>query len=332
MRPTRYIHYIYILGTAFLLHGCNEKTSDTDSYVISMNPSQVNGGTRALIDDVDDLTDLGFVVYAYYTLGGNIQQVFTDELVYYSSGAWTYDNTKYWEFNADYKFGAYAPNGISAHHEQIDGYVTSIDLSAPYWQTIDGSEKDLVVATSQGSAYEYFHTNGYVPLIFDHAYAQFVVRVVRSASYQNTYKLTSLAYTNVPTADGTATYTLDYTTPANSAWSDVTLSTQSINVYSNDDGEVITSNPEATPGAKHLVVPFMGSDNIKVTVNYTANGEPQSGTADIGISQLEAGKRYVLTLSLGGGAIITPTLDIEKWIEIQDEKETEVNEDDKHNW
>lgn len=331
MRPTRYIHYIYILSIAFLLHGCNEKTSDTDSYVINMNPSQVNGGTRALIDDVDDLTDLGFVVYAYYTLGGNIQQVFTDELVYYSSGAWTYDNTKYWEFNADYKFGAYAPNEVSAHYTQVGGIINSINLSAPYWQTIDGSEKDLIVATSQGSAYEYFHTNGYVPLTFDHAYAQFVVRVVRSASLQNTYKLTSIAYSNVPTADGTATYTLDYTTPTNSKWDGVAISSDEwMNAYSNAGGEEITSNPEATPGVKHLVVPFTGTDNIEVKVNYTVNGAAQTGTADTGISQLEAGKRYVLTLSLGGGAAITPSLDIEEWI--QDEQDTEVDEDDKHNW
>ena len=71
---------------------------------------------------------------------------------------------------------------------------------------------------------------------------------------------------------------------------------------------------------------------IKVKVNYTVKGTALEGTADTGISQLEAGKRYVLTLSLGGGAAITPSLDIENWIEIQDEQDTEVDEDDKHNW
>ena len=136
----------------------------------------------------------------------------------------------------------------------------------------------------------------------------------------------------MPVADGTATYKLDYTTPANSAWSAVTPSPAWKSAYSNDDGEVITSNPEDTPGAKHLVVPFTGSSNILVKVGYTAKGTPYTGTADTGIKQLEAGKRYVLTLSLGGGAIITPTLDIEQWIEVQDGQDIEVDEDDKHNW
>ena len=96
---------------------------------------------------------------------------------------------------------------------------------------------------------------------------------------------------------------------------------------------MINSNPEDTPTAKHLVVPFTGSDEIQVTVGYIVNdGLAQTGTAKTGISQLEAGKRYVLTLSLGSGAVIEPSLDIEQWIEVQDEQDIEVEEDDKHNW
>lgn len=331
MHPTRYIHNIYIIGIAFLLHGCNKNTSDTDSYVISMNPSQVNGGTRALIDDVDDLTDLGFVVYAHKTVNSQTAQVFDNEVVYSTGSGWTYDNVKYWNGGADYCFGAYTPRDVSVTKTMTGSVVASVGLTMPHWQAIDSNVKDLIVATSQGNGNSYLNAGGAVNLNFDHAYAQLVVRVMRSASFQNTYKLTSLAYRNVPTADGTATYTLDYTTPANS-WSNVDPSEEWMNAYNNVDGEEITSNPEATPGAKHLVVPFTGTNNIEVKVNYTANGTPQEGTADTGINQLEAGKRYVLTLSLGSGATITPELDIEEWIEVQGEKDTEVDEDDKHNW
>lgn len=336
MRATRYIHYIYIIGIAFLLQGCRKEshpsTPDTKNYAISMSPSEVMGGTRALIDDVDDLTDLGFVVYAHKTVNSQAAQVFDNEVVYNAGGAWTYDNVKYWNGGADYCFGAYTPRGVNATKTMMGNVVTSVGFTMPHWQVIDNNVEDLIVATSQGRGDSYLNAGGVVNLTFDHVYAQLVVRVVRGASLLNTYKLTSISYSNVPTADGTATYTLNYTTPAASAWSDVE-SAASKNAYSNADGEVINSNPEDTPTAKHLVVPFTGSDEIQVTVGYIVNdGLVQTGTAKTGISQLEAGKRYVLTLSLGSGAVIEPSLDIEQWVEVQDEQDIEVEEDDKHNW
>ena len=334
MHSTRYIHYIYIIGIAFLLHGCDKNALDSASHAISMSPSQVSGGTRALIEDVDDLTNLGFVVYAHKTVNGQSAQVFDNEVVYNAGGAWTYDNLKYWNGGADYCFGAYTPRDVNATKTVTGSIVTSVGFTMPHWQVIDSNVEDLIVATSQGRGDSYLNAGGVVDLTFDHVYAQLVVRVIRSASLQNTYKLTSIAYSNVPIVDGTATYTLDYTTPTNSGWEEVDMLAADawVTAFSHS-GEVINSNPEDTPGAKHLVVPFAlsGDNEVQVKVSYIVNdGLAQTGSANTGIKQLEAGKRYVLTLSLGGGAAITPSLDIEEWI--QDEKETEVNEDDKHNW
>ena len=328
--------YIYMLGLAALaLQGCNKNTHpstpDTEPYVISMEPA---GVTRALINDIAGLQGEGFVVYGHSLHNSNAQQVFSAQAVEYVDGVWSYSPTRYWDRNATYCFGAYAPDVYPVNEVSETGIIKSVEFTLPQWQRIDGTETDVVVATSQGAATTYLdNAKGFVNLTFDHVYAQFVVRVVRSASFQNTYKLTSISYSNVPTADGTATYTLDYTTPAASAWSGVALSAASKNAYSNADGEEITSNPEDTPTAKHLVVPFAGSDEIQVTVGYIVNDRlAQTGTAKTGISQLEAGKRYVLTLSLGSGAVIEPSLDIEQWIEVQDEQDIEVEEDDKHNW
>lgn len=343
MHATRYIHYIYIIGIAFLLQGCRKEshpsTPDTKSYAISMSPSEVMDGTRALIGDVADLQDQGFKVYGYKVdKADRKQQVFTGEAVTYgATNGWEYSPTRYWDRVADYNFAAYAPAtliGGMAVANTVAANQTLAFTHMPHWQEADDDAVDLLVATSQGAATTYLdNTKGFVNLTFDHVYAQLVVRVVRGASLLNTYKLTSIAYSNVPTADGTATYTLDYTTPAASAWSGVALSAASKNAYSNADGEVINSNPEDTPTAKHLVVPFTGSDEIQVTVGYIVNdGLAQTGTASTGIKQLEAGKRYVLTLSLGSGAVIEPSLDIEQWIEVQDEQDIEVEEDDKHNW
>lgn len=329
--------YLYITGMfALTLQGCNRNshpsTPELEPFVISMAPTQVS---RALIEEADDLQDIGFVVYGHSLHNTNAQQVFDSEDVEYSEieSAWTYTPTKYWDRDAFYCFGAFAPfapDVYSVNEVSESDIIKSVELTLPQWQRIDGEEADVVVATSQGAATTYLNTyGGQVDLTFNHLYAQLVVRVVRGASLKNTYKLTSLTYQNVPTADGTATYTLDYTTPAASAWSGVVSG--SMNAYSNA-GEEITSNPEATPGAKHLVVPFKGS-GIQVEVGYIVNDDLElTGTADTGITQLEAGKRYVLTLSLGDGATITPSLDIEQWIEVQDGQDIEVDEDDKHNW
>ena len=324
--------YIYIIGmAALILQGCNRNSHPSDpnveQHAIGMVAQSV---TRALIEDADVLSE--FAVYGYKQ-GPVSQMVFANQLVTRNGSVWEYTPKKYWDSSAIFYFAAYAPataqDGCSYTHNDATRTLT---ITLPQWQLIDGTETDVVVATSQGAATTYLNTyGGQVDLTFNHTYAQLVVRVIRSASFQNTYKLTSLAYRNVPTADGTATYTLDYTTPANS-WSNVDPSEEWMNAYNNVDGEEITSNPEATPGAKHLVVPFTGTNNIEIQVNYTVNGTEQTGTADTGITQLEAGKRYVLTLSLGSGATITPSLDIEEWIEVQDEQEIEVEEDDKHNW
>lgn len=327
MRTTR---YVYMIGIAALtMMGCHREShpSNPEMEAIGMAAPTV-AGTRALFSDINPLAE--FSVYGYKQ-GTSNEMVFTKQQVVKTGSTWDYSPKRYWDRVATYYFAAYAPSNVPTNINYAhDANNHTISITLPHWQTIDGTETDVIVASSNGTATSYLDNGGDVLLTFDHLYAQFVVRVVRSASLQNTYKLTSIAYSNVPTADGTATYTLDYTTPANSAWSVVTPSTAWKSAYSNDDGEVITSNPEATPGVKHLVVPFTGGSNIEVTVNYTVNGFAYTGTADTGIKQLEAGKRYVLTLSLGGGAAITPSLDIEEWI--QDEQDTEVDEDDKHNW
>ena len=339
MHATRYIiHYIYIIGIAFLLQGCNREShpSTPELETISMVAAEV-GTTRALMNNLTDLQNTGFRVYGYKVdNAANKQQVFTDDgqsVRYDGANGWSYDPIRYWDRVANYWFAAYAPTSLAVTNK-IAAKQTLTFTKLPNWQEINGTETDLIVATSQGPATTYLDNEGIVNLTFNHAYAQFVVRVVRSASFKNTYKLKSLAYTNVPTADGTATYTLGYTTPANSAWSIITPSTASMSVYSNVSGEEITSNPEATPGAKHLVVPFnLGDKEINVTVGYTVNdGDLLTGTANTGIKQLEEGKRYVLTLSLGSGATITPSLDIENWVEVENGEEIEIDGDEKHNW
>ena len=77
----------------------------------------------------------------------------------------------------------------------------------------------------------------------------------------------------------------------------------------------------------HLVVPFALSDSkqAQVKVTYTVAGTERNKTVDTGITKLEAGKRYELTLTFKGAEIV-PTLYIKDWDDVT------VDDDPKYNW
>lgn len=329
MHATRYIHYIYIVAIAFLLQGCHRDSHpsnlDTDLYAISMSPSEVRGVTRALINNVADLQNVGFKVYAYKEdKSAYREQVFAGQEVTYNSN-WEYSPIRYWDGVADYRFAAYAPANVSVA-SATEGSRT-LTFVVPHWQSIDGT--DIIVATSQGSATEYLNQHaGTVKLDFAHILAQLEVQILRSAFLNNTYKLIGLSYNAVPQENATTTYTLDYTMPANSAMNEVAIANKVV-VYSNDAGVVVTPEVQDVTTFKHLVVPFAATTDggLQIVVSYTVNdGTQKQSTVKTGVTSLEAGKRYVLKLTFNSGLDITPELVITEW------EDQEVDEDPKYNW
>lgn len=333
MRATRYIHYIYIIGIAFLLQGCRKEshpsTPDTKSYAISMSPAEVRGGTRALFNSKADLAS--FRVNAY-KVGTANEQVFDDQLVTHDGTVCAYTPIRYWDKLGTYAFGAYAPadahgqNGITIDYN----YATETDhciMHIPQWQVINGTETDLIVASSQGAATEYLNRGGVVNLTFDHLYAQLEVQVLRNAFLVSTYKLTSLHYKYVPSNATNATYTHDFATPANSAYTTTILSEDAQSVEMMTGDVEVEPTPKAETTFKHLVVPFTSIDGgFEIVVGYTVGGAPRTAKVSSGLKTLEAGQRYVLRLNFNSGADIIPSLTVEDWIP------EELDEDDKYNW
>lgn len=327
MHATRYIHYIYIVAIAFLLQGCHRDSHpsnpDTDLYAISMSPSEVRGATRALINNVADLQNLGFKVYAYKEdKSGYREQVFAEQTVTYNSN-WEYNPIRYWDGVADYRFAAYAPADV----EVVSNTETNqtLTFTLPNWQSIDGT--DIIVATSQGSAAEYLNQHaGTVKLDFVHILAQLEVQILRSAFLTNEYKLTGMNYNAVPADNATTTYTLDYTVPANSAMGVITSADKI--VYTNNEGVVVDPEAKDETTFKHLVVPFAATTDggLQIVVSYTVNGTPRQATVKTGVAALEAGKRYVLKLTFNSGLDIIPKLEIADW------EDQGVDEDPKYNW
>lgn len=327
----REIRYIYIIiGIALCLQSCHRESHpnnpDADAYAISMVPTSVQGASRALINGIDDLQDLGFVVYGHSTASSDKQQVFAGDKVTFDNGEWGYTDTQYWNAAATYCFGAYAPKMAGVTETETDDIITSLSIPLPQWQQVDGSETDLIVATSQDAAERYLAGGGTVNLAFNHVYAQVEIQVVKGEALVNSYRLKSLTLSGVPSTDGTATYTLDFTTttPAQSAWSGITEGTYTVFTGT----ATIGTTADATTTFTRLVVPFEGTANIGLT--YTAGAgdiDDASYPKDIDVDlDLVAGEKTVLTLTINSANEVDPQLHIAQW------EHEEIEEDYKTNW
>lgn len=329
--------YSVLLFTAISCAQDMPSTPQQEQIPISMSASAVESmeSTRALITDDNGLQEVGFGVYATKKVASNNPVlVFDNEKVYYSS-VWKYDNTKYWDRTATYNFVAYAPYSVSV--SASTSYALSTNTltikDIPYWQTINKDVTDYLVANSSGSADYYLtqqQTSTAVNFNFSHILSQLVINVVKDANLTNTeYKVKKIEYINVPASEGKANCT--YSSPSSTpSFSEISITSSSSNPSSVSmlTGEMVVTLADANDiiTLPHLVVPFTLSDKkVQVEVTYTVAGTERNKTVDTGITQLEAGKRYELTLTFKGADIV-PSLSIEPWTDVS------VDEDPKYNW
>ena len=317
----RYVIHI-LIGMAFCLQACRGNI-DTEEMAIDMTAASVEGTTRALINSVADLHE--FCVDGYKE-GTSNEQVFSKHLVERGGEGWTYSPVRYWDRKATYYFGAYSPKNAVVNPTETKGVLT---ISAPNWQTIDGNEKDIVVATSRGTATYYIDTHyRTVKFNFEHILAQLEVQIVRSSLSSSEFRLTQLTYGSVPEQNGSTSYNFDYALRAHSAMGSAVLG--SMVAYSDATGVVVPGETDSEVSFKHLVVPFALTDSkvMTITVRYNTSFSSTSRevTVGTGLTAMEAGKRYVLKLTFNGGMEISTSLEVANW------NTEEVEEDDKYNW
>lgn len=327
----KYIYYI-IIGVSLI--ACDRQSlpnaPEAVEQAIGMAPTSV-AATRALISDTEGLQQEGFIVYGYKERPTDTEQVFEHQTVNYTVG-WTYSPTRYWDQAATYYFGAFSPQGVDVDHQGTGKAPHAVLIETPYWQVIDGNEADIIVATSHGEGNNYVELQGgYVDLAFEHILSQLEVQFAHSPFLMNEYRLHSVSYKNVPVASGEATYTLNYTTPQNSAMGAVTMTVgdNAVAIANSESGIVVKPEGDKDPVAfKHLVVPFNTGDanGMEVVVDYSVNGAKRTVTVPTKLQVLEAGKRYVLTLLFNSGIEIIPTIYISEWIV------EEIDEEPKYNW
>ena len=325
----RYILYI-IIGVSLI--ACDRQSHpgapEAVEQAIGMAPTSV-AATRALISDTEGLQREGFIVYGYKETPSSGSQVFNQQAVNYDN-RWTYTPTRYWDRAATYYFGAFSPQSIDVNHQGTGKETHALFIEAPHWQTIDGNETDIIVATSHDEAENYLDLEGgVVDLAFEHILSQLEVQITYSSFITNEYRLHTLAYRNVPSADGVATYKLDYTEPSRSAMGEVEMATSAITIANSDEGIVIQPEGEEMVSFKHLVVPFQTDkpEGIEIDIDYSVNGKKRNTTVATQLKTLEAGKRYVLRLTFSSNGIdIVPVIYINEWVD------EEMDEDPKYNW
>lgn len=325
-------HYLIVVVANLMLclavQSCDKEShplTPEEDVAISMTASSTEmDASRAIVDSDEALrnTDLG--VYGYKLFNDTKTLVFDNERVYYQSD-WKYDNTRYWDKAAtEYRFVAYSPHPTSNISYNTNNHTLTIS-NIPYWQVINDNVVDYLVANSHGSAVSYLSTDSKsVPLAFSHILSQLVINIKKDEKLNQEYLLKQVDYLNVPQGgDAKATYTLPQEGTA--TMSDITLlgADATLTQFKKDEGETVTTS---NIPLSHLVVPFTLSDKqVQVKVTYTVEGTPRAKTVDTGITQLEAGKRYELTLTFKGAEVV-PELEVKNWVE------QPVDEDPKYNW
>lgn len=326
-------HYLRVVVASLVLCltilSCNKQShplTPEEDVAISMTASSTEmDASRAIVTDNVTLQSTAIGVYAYKELANGTQTLVFDntQLTYDANKGWDYSPTKYWDRTADYSFVAFSPYTATHSYENHTLTISNI----PYWQVINDNVVDYLVANSSGSANDYLSTDSKsVPLAFSHILSQLVINIKKDEKLSQTYLLKQVEYLNVPQGgDATATYTLPQEGTA--TMSEITLlgADATLTQFTDANGQAV----EATINIPlpHLVVPFTLSDSKKVLVKvtYTVAGTERNKTVDTGITQLEAGKRYELTLTFKGAEIV-PTLYIKDWDDVT------VDDDPKYNW
>lgn len=330
IKQLRYITY-YLL-TALLMSGCSEElhtiAPQEEEYAISMTATSADMSSRGIVDSDAALTTHKLGVFAYKDVNDSKTMVFQNTILTYDeTKGWDYSPKKYWDRAASsYYFIAYSPYSTSNISYNTNNHTLTIS-NIPYWQEIDNDVVDYLVANSNGSANDYLSTESKsVNFNFNHILSQLVINVVKDANLTSSeYKVKKIEYINVPASEGQANCTYSSSTPSFSEIS-ITSSPSSVSMLE-DEKEVTLANAENIISLPHLVVPFAltGDKKVQVKVTYTVAGTQRIKTVNTQLSQLEAGKRYELTLTFKGAEIV-PELEVKNWVE------QPVDEDPKYNW
>ena len=282
------------IAALLLAASCSESPSgdDSDARPIRFGSSVP---TRSAVNSESDLQQDGsaFSVWGWHTTadGAGLSQAFDAEKVSWASGAWGYDNVKFWLTGRTYDFYALYPSVDKLGEARItcsqDGRLAIDNFDAT-------GSNDLMIASQSGITPQANQDPGPVSFGFEHQLAklQFQVKAVGRNLTVTSFKLNGVACK----AD------FAHTAGTGSTWSNPVLSSANDNYFAATDIPVTTSTPVDMLGDV-LVPPHDALTDVQVEISYRYDFETTDRTATVSLANLtaqqwEAGQQYAYTLNI----------------------------------
>ena len=294
-----------------------------DNATKSIDGTYQNNGTG-----VNELTQ--FHVYGTVKNGNGLANIFNEELVSNTTGAWTYDvnKTQYWVSGNTYSFAAVAYAGAAGVtvNKDVD---TAMPVSIAYdaTQATDGTQHDLLYAEKKNIEYESGDATT-VKFTFAHllAKAKFTVKNQMQNGNGNSYKVKNV---KVLDAVKTATYNVGGTWDSHADKHDVAFGhivAADANTPVNDPLKMEMGESGASNYERLLIPQENATLKVSIEVEYyvqdKVNGadvlnDSYTKTAEKANIALEAGRAYNFIITLGNpGEPITFAVEtITDWVE-----------------
>lgn len=335
------------LGILVLQSSCWNDAYDDDVMQISLAVSQdsFSSSTKGSVNNIADFKAQGsFGVFGTKSLpNSTAAPVYRNQNVSWNGTKWTYSPLKYWDRDAAYCFGAYAPHISATSGDDVyvdysmenktfslNNIPNLVRASMSSEESFDGV--DYMVAASSGEARTYLSSTylGVVDFSFSHILSMFEVTVSYPSKNSSTgvdddpgvdYFLMDVEIgsntpeggtaVKVPAPDGKFKYTCDYSSGVVGSYSDVTMTTDKISIYhvnSWNEGLNIPVSPAKSLGY-WLCVPFTDANGIYLRAQFKAGaGDSQPSWSNylrLGtLTGFEAGKKYTIDLRFDHGKLI----------------------------
>jgi len=297
--------YFLMAAAAALFAACAETDFVNEAAVVEGNAPQAIGfegfagkSTRAEIADLATLkgATVGFKVWGYrgsqalWDSGEEVTWNTTPE-----SDAWTYDDTRYWDKNSEYKFGAIAPKGVTGSFSTASKYSITGDIaSGPIASATDYLTADPVIDPTHGQR---------VDFTFSHIMSKVTLKLTTSIANVKVTSVTMSGWNN-----NTATYTDD-------AWAFNTGTPAAPATFVSTE-TTVPNDVNGYTAPSFLFVPQTA--DLRFTVNYKIGEFVYSDqVATVDDQEWLNNEHTVYTLSIGPSAIIFGVNDDLAWDETE---------------
>lgn len=290
--------YLLMAAAATMFAACSKTDFVNEAAIVESNASQTIGfegfagkSTRAEIADLATLKTVGFKVWGYQ----GAQALWpTGEVVTWGTD-WGYTNTRYWDKNSDYKFGAVAPQTVAGSFSNAGKYSITGDIaSGPIAAATDyltAAPVDVVHGTAAHGARVNFS--------FKHIMSKVTLKLTTSIENVKVTSVTMAGWNN-----NSATYTDD-------AWAFNTGATAAPAAFVDTEVAVPTGATGYT-APSYLFVPQTA--NLTFTVNYKIGDiEYNNQVAVVDAQEWVKNEHTVYTLTIGPAAIIFGVNDDLEW-------------------